>query len=45
MPGVNPADRRFFVSLKAESFLGKQVLFSLNNGWAKYYQVDHIKLD
>jgi gamma-glutamylputrescine oxidase len=38
-------DRHFFLPLEIEKLIGKQILFSLNNGWAKYYQVEHIKLD
>ncbi|MFI5235579.1 MAG: NAD(P)/FAD-dependent oxidoreductase [Gemmatimonadales bacterium] len=34
------ARRPFFVPLWAEPLLGKGLVFSLNNGWAKYYQVD-----
>ncbi|HMZ48231.1 MAG TPA: FAD-binding oxidoreductase [Flavobacteriales bacterium] len=33
-------DRGFFVPLWLERVLGKQIVFSLNNGWAKYYQKD-----
>jgi gamma-glutamylputrescine oxidase len=33
-------DRRFFVPLAAERLMGKRLVFSLNNAWAKYYQVD-----
>lgn len=33
-------DRHFLLSLKLEKILGKQIIFSLNNGWAKYYQKD-----
>lgn len=33
-------DRGFFVPLWLEKILSKQIVFSLNNGWAKYYQVD-----
>ncbi len=33
-------DRKFLVPLWMEHFLPKGVIFSLNNGWAKYYQVD-----
>jgi gamma-glutamylputrescine oxidase len=32
------ADRHFFLPLWLEKVVGKQILFSLNNGWAKYYQ-------
>jgi gamma-glutamylputrescine oxidase len=32
------ADRHFFIPLWMERFLGKRIVFSLNNGWAKYYQ-------
>lgn len=35
-------ERHFFLSLKLEKILGKQIIFSLNNGWAKYYQKDII---
>ncbi|MHB8605157.1 MAG: NAD(P)/FAD-dependent oxidoreductase [Thermoplasmatota archaeon] len=34
------ADRRFFLPLWLERVVGKQVVFSLNNTWAKYEQVD-----
>lgn len=34
------ADRNFLVPLRAEPLLGKPLVFSMNNGWAKYYQVD-----
>lgn len=34
------ADREFFVPLWMEKILGKQIVFSVNNGWAKYYQRD-----
>lgn len=34
------ADRIFFIPLWLEKILGKQLVFSINNGWAKYYQVD-----
>ena len=33
-------NRDFLIPLWMEKFLGKQVVFSLNNGWAKYYQKD-----
>lgn len=33
-------DREFFVPLWLEKILGKQLVFSINNGWAKYYQRD-----
>lgn len=33
-------DRSFFVPLWLEPFIGKQLVFSINNGWAKYYQKD-----
>ena len=33
-------DRRFAVPLWLEPVLGKQIVFSLNNGWAKYFQKD-----
>lgn len=36
-------DRTFFIPLWAEKILGKQIVFSLNNGWAKYYQKDFKK--
>lgn len=35
------ADRPFLLPLGAERFLGKPLVFSINNAWAKYYQVDH----
>lgn len=38
------ADRYFFVPLWLEKIISKQLVFSINNGWAKYYQVD-IKQD
>jgi hypothetical protein len=28
-----------------EKVIGKQILFSFNNGWAKYYQIDEIEND
>ena len=34
------ADRNFFLPLWMETFIGKQLVFSINNGWAKYYQTD-----
>lgn len=34
------ADRSFFVPLWLEKIIGKQLVFSINNGWAKYYQKD-----
>ncbi|HVZ25198.1 MAG TPA: FAD-binding oxidoreductase, partial [Sediminibacterium sp.] len=34
------ADRHFFLPVWMESIIGKQLLFSINNGWAKYYQKD-----
>ena len=34
------ADRPFLLPLWSEKLLGKQLVFSLNNGWSKYYQVD-----
>ena len=33
-------DRNFFIPLWLEPIVGKQIVFSLNNGWAKYYQKD-----
>lgn len=33
-------DRHFFVPLWLEKIIGKQLVFSINNGWAKYYQKD-----
>ncbi|HWB63081.1 MAG TPA: FAD-binding oxidoreductase [Chitinophagales bacterium] len=33
-------DRHFFIPIWMEGLLGKQIVFSLNNGWAKYYQKD-----
>jgi gamma-glutamylputrescine oxidase len=33
-------DRKFLLPLWLEGLLGKQIVFSVNNGWAKYYQVD-----
>ena len=32
--------RHFFLPTALESVVGKPLLFSLNNAWAKYYQVD-----
>ena len=32
--------RHFFLPAGLESIIGKPLLFSLNNAWAKYYQVD-----
>jgi gamma-glutamylputrescine oxidase len=32
--------RNFLIPIWMENFLGKQIVFSLNNTWAKYYQVD-----
>lgn len=37
------ADRRFLIPLWAERLLGKPLVFSLNNGWAKYRQVDRVR--
>jgi gamma-glutamylputrescine oxidase len=34
------ADRHFAVPLSFEKAVGKQLVFSINNAWAKYYQVD-----
>ncbi len=34
------ADRRFLVPLWLERILGKRLVFTLNNVWSKYYQVD-----
>jgi gamma-glutamylputrescine oxidase len=34
------ADRHFVVPLWLEKIIGKQLVFSINNGWAKYYQKD-----
>lgn len=34
------ADRYFLVPIWLEKIIGKQLAFSINNGWAKYYQVD-----
>lgn len=34
------AERPFLLPLWTERLLGKPLVFSLNNGWAKYYQVD-----
>jgi len=36
------ANRDFLIPLWMEKFIGKQLVFSLNNGWAKYYQKDEI---
>lgn len=33
-------DRKFFIPLWLEGILGKKIVFSLNNAWAKYYQRD-----
>ncbi|HEV2290275.1 MAG TPA: FAD-binding oxidoreductase [Gemmatimonadales bacterium] len=39
------AQRPFFLPLWTERLLGKPLVFSLNNGWAKYYQVDrHVRM-
>jgi gamma-glutamylputrescine oxidase len=35
----NP-NRKFFMPLWTEKILGKAIVFSLNNAWAKYYQVE-----
>lgn len=35
--------RRFFLPIWTEKILGKSLVFSMNNGWAKYYQVDRKK--
>jgi gamma-glutamylputrescine oxidase len=32
--------RRFFLPTSLERIIGKPLLFAINNGWAKYYQVD-----
>jgi gamma-glutamylputrescine oxidase len=32
--------RKFLLPLAAQNVVGKQLLFSINNAWAKYYQVD-----
>ena len=32
--------RHFFLSSDLGKLIGKPLLFSLSNGWAKYYQVD-----
>jgi len=32
------SDRHFFVPLWMEKLIGKQLVFSINNGWSKYYQ-------
>lgn len=34
------ADRNFLIPLWLEPVIGKQLVFSINNGWAKYYQRD-----
>lgn len=34
------SDRKFLIPLWMEKFLAKQIVFSLNNGWVKYYQKD-----
>ena len=36
-------NRDFLLPVWLEKFLGKKLVFSLNNGWAKYYQVDRGK--
>ncbi|MHB8604594.1 MAG: NAD(P)/FAD-dependent oxidoreductase [Thermoplasmatota archaeon] len=36
-------DRPFLLPLGLEPFLGKQIVFSLNNAWAKYFQVDRAR--
>lgn len=33
-------DRGFLLPVWLEKIFGKKMVFSLNNGWAKYYQVD-----
>jgi len=33
-------NRHFLLSLELEKIVGKRIIFSLNNGWAKYYQTD-----
>lgn len=33
-------DRNFFVPLWLEKIIGKRLVFTINNGWAKYYQRD-----
>jgi gamma-glutamylputrescine oxidase len=33
-------DRRFPMPVSLETFLGKKVVFTLSNTWAKYYEVD-----
>jgi len=34
------ADRHFFLPLGMEKIIGKPLVFAINNGWAKYYQVN-----
>lgn len=34
------ADRHFFMPLGMEKIIGKQLTFAINNGWAKYFQVN-----
>jgi gamma-glutamylputrescine oxidase len=36
--------RHFFLPTWLEPIIGKPLLFSINNGWAKYYQVDTKRL-
>ncbi|MGZ3884399.1 MAG: NAD(P)/FAD-dependent oxidoreductase [Mucilaginibacter sp.] len=33
-------DRQFLLPLGMEKIIGKQLTFAINNGWAKYYQVN-----
>lgn len=36
-------DRGFVLPLNLQFVVGKQILFSINNAWAKYYQRDNHK--
>jgi gamma-glutamylputrescine oxidase len=42
--GYFAAKRRFFLPTWSEGLLSKQIVFSLNNAWAKYRQVDEGRL-
>jgi gamma-glutamylputrescine oxidase len=37
------ADRPFLIPLWLERLIGKQLVFSLNNAWSKYRQVDQMR--
>jgi len=36
-------DRGFLIPLWLERIVGKRLVFTINNVWAKYHQVDHGK--